>query len=74
MQFNIKVWKKRYDEIQNLGAILKASMPDKDGNPAISPLSRETRASLEKDIDNRRKKVMEYLTATNMMTRELRAC
>jgi hypothetical protein len=66
MQFNIQTWRKRYDEIQNLGQIIKNSLPNKEGTRPVTPISHETRMSLEKDIEERCKKVSEYLEASNM--------
>ncbi len=52
MQFSIKEWRRYYDKAHELGKILKEAKPDADGNPAIAPLSLETRNNLEFEIKN----------------------
>jgi hypothetical protein len=70
MQFSIKEWKKYYDRVQQLSRMLRDAMPDNDGNPALAPLSRETRDNLEIEIKNLTDKTNQYLDACHMKPKE----
>ncbi len=54
MQFNVKEWRKIYDKVQFLGQIIKDSNESLDDRgrplPALYPISKDTRNSIEEEI------------------------
>lgn len=66
MEFNIKIWKKYYDRVQQLGNMLKDGRPDNDGNPPVSPLSLDDRNSIEFEIKDLTDKSNHYLDRCGM--------
>lgn len=54
MHFNVKEWRRIYDKVQFLGQILKDANESLDEDrkllPAIYPISRDSRKSLETEI------------------------
>ncbi len=60
-KFDIKIWRKFYDEAHTLAQVLKDARPDYDGNPPKFHLSSESQKRIEKDITSKLKSCSKYM-------------
>ncbi len=67
MRFEINVWRKYYNRVKELGARLKDSKHDADGNPPLIDISRTEQDDIQIEINTLMRKSAFYLNATNMM-------
>ena len=61
MEFNVKVWRGYYDQINILGQYLKDSRPDWEGNPPKFTISLQERKQVEDEIKQISKLSSDYL-------------
>lgn len=61
MDFDIRIWRNYYDQINVLGTYLKDSYPDVDGNPPKFYISLSEKHKIEKEIDELMKNCDSYL-------------
>jgi hypothetical protein len=70
MEFNVKVWRGYYDQVNILGQYLKDSRPDWEGNPPKFKISLEERHQVEKEVEELLKLSNDYLDKCKLYPRE----
>lgn len=70
MEFNVKVWRGYYDQVNILGQYLKDSRPDWEGNPPKFKISLEERHQVEKEVEELLKLSSDYLDKYKLYPRE----
>lgn len=71
-EFNVRVWRGYYDQVNILGQYLKDSRPDWEGNPPKFRISLEERHQVEKEIAELLHACDAYLDKCNLRPREPR--
>lgn len=70
MEFNVKIWRGYYDQINILGQYLKDTHPDWEGKPPKCTISLEERRKIEKEIEQLKKMSNDYLDKCRLHPRE----
>lgn len=70
MEFDVKVWRSYYDQINILGQYLKDSRPDWESNPPKFKISLEERHKVEEEIDNLLKLSNDYIDKCKLYPKE----
>ena len=69
-EFEVRTWRNFYDQVRILGAYLKDSRPDADGNPPKFKISLEERHKVENEIAELLAMSDKYLDKCKMHPRE----
>lgn len=66
MQFNMREWRRMYDNITEAGQLIKDSRVDYEGNPPKHHLSADTKYNLNATIKNNLRAIKVYFKACKM--------
>ncbi len=69
-EFDVRVWRNYYDQINVLGQYLKDSRPDWEGNPPLFQISLEERHKVEKEVEELMRLSDKYLDQCHLRPRE----
>lgn len=70
MRFSIAKWRAMYDEVNTMGAILKSTQPDAEGNPPKNTISDATRRKMDKEIKKLLAKSDKYLDECRVLPKK----
>lgn len=70
MEFDVKIWRNYYDQVNILGQYLKDSLPDWDGEPPKFKITLDERRRIERDIEDLQKRCDAYLDRCKLYPKE----